>query len=65
MEVSLWAAAKNHLKGEWACVRALLTIFVTPTNLCEQVQNITTFLVSHFSPKEPSLPTALQLQTTS
>ncbi|KZP30470.1 hypothetical protein FIBSPDRAFT_777198 [Athelia psychrophila] len=48
MEVSLWAAAKNHLKGEWACV-----------------QNITTFLVSHFSPKEPSLPTALQLQTTS
>jgi hypothetical protein len=67
MEVALWAATKNHLKGEWVKASSCPSLRIPEIDVSCQVQDVTAFLSEHVSLPENklSLGTIFQVQTTS
>lgn len=62
-EVSLWAAAKNHLKGEWTNVRAVTHCFIQVLNFVE-IHDVTGLLLNTAS-SEDIIRRTLRAQVTS
>lgn len=66
LEVSLWAATNNHLKGEWMKASCIYRVRLQ-INDSYQIQDVTAFLSQHFllPEKRASLEAVLQVQITS
>lgn len=67
MEVSLWVATNNHLKGEWIKASSRVSLHILDIDVFCQIQDVTAFLSEHVSLPEnrSSLTAIFQAQTTS